>query len=346
MGNKGQESDMKKILNLSIWAGVVILALVAGGYLLLSQIKPQGTEAWEKVLFGLPLQPPSALAFIALEQGLFAQEGLDVIVKEYPSGKRAMEGLFSGEVAIATTADIPVAFACFERRDIGIAASIGAADNIMNIIARKDRGIQSPGDLRGKRIATQKGSAGHFFLHLFLIKNGLSEKDVKMSFKKVEDLPGALARGEIDAFSLRDPQVSIAKASLGDNAVVFSEDQLYHWTEMLVSSNSIIKDSPQIITKMLKALMKAEAFAKKQPDRAIEIVSKKLGIDKSELAAFWPGFDLRISLDQSLLINLEDEARWILKYKLTDQTKVPNYFNFIYLNGMESVNKERVSVVR
>ncbi|MBI5682078.1 MAG: NrtA/SsuA/CpmA family ABC transporter substrate-binding protein [Deltaproteobacteria bacterium] len=325
------------------WLGVVfaitIMVLILDSHYSFSQVK-------ERVRIGLPLQQQSSLAIIAAEKGFYSKEGLAVTVKEYPSGKRAVEGMLAGAVDVASTAETPIVFASFERQDFSIIASIGSSGDLMRIIARKDKGIQKPGDLRGKRIAVQKGSATHFFLHIFLLKNGLSEKDVNLSFKKVEELPEALASGEIDAFSQREPFIGEAKGLLGDNAVVFAEPGIYFLSEEMIALNSLIKDKPEVINRLLRSLLQAERFAREHPDQAIKIVSNKLKSSESEISALWNGFDFTVSLKQVIFNILEDEARWAINSKLTDKTKVPNYLNFIYLKGLEAVKPEAVTIIR
>jgi len=50
-------------------------------------------------------------------------------------------------------------------------------------------------------------------------------------------------------------------------------------------------------------------------------------------------------LDQSLVLALEDEARWAIKNKLTSKTKVPNYLNHIHLDALKSVAPSAVTII-
>jgi len=189
------------LLGIMVGTASVILFTPAKGF----------TGIREPITIGVEQSPLLALIMIAEDQGFFSKQGVDVTVKYYASGKLALNGMFSGEVELATPAETPIVFSSFERIDFGIVATIGSSDNDPKIVARRDKEIQKPGDLRGKRIATQKASAVHFFLHSFLIKHGLSEKDIKLSFKHPDELVPALTNGEIDAFCMREPYVSRAK---------------------------------------------------------------------------------------------------------------------------------------
>ena len=323
---------------LGIIVGMVSVILIA----------PMGGFAGSRgpITIGVERGPLLALVMIAEDQGFFSKQEVDVTVKYYTTGKLALNGMFSGEVELATPAETPIVFSSFERIDFSIVATIGSSDNDPKIVARKDRDIQKPGDLRGKRIATQKASAVHFFLHSFLIKNGLSEKDIKLSFKHPDELVPALAKGEIDAFSMREPYVSRAKILLRENIILFEEPGLHIKTYNLVAFNTFIKDRLQAVKSILQALIKSEEFAKKYPKHAQRIVSNKTGLKESEIASVWPDLRFEVSLEQSLLASLENEARWVIRNKLTDRKKVPNYLNFIYLDALEAVNPKGVTIIR
>ncbi|NIT52457.1 MAG: hypothetical protein GWO41_06890 [candidate division Zixibacteria bacterium] len=64
------------------------------------------------------------------------------------------------------------------------------------------------------------------------------------------------------------------------------------------------------------------------------------------MSAIWDDYVFEIFLDQSLLLSWEDIARWAIKNKFTDKTTVPNYLNFIYLDGLEAVKPEAITIIR
>lgn len=327
---------------------VALLLLGTGLYVLspwerlTARTAPQVREA---VTFGLARESLAALAMVARDRGLFAEVGLDVTVKEYKSGQLALAGFLAGETAIATTADIPIAFESLVRQDFGIIATIGSSDNEPRIVARKDLGVAVPADLRGKRVATQRASAVHFFLHMFLLQNGMAAEDVTVSFMKPDELVKALTEGRIDAFSMREPYVSQALKSLGEHGVVFSQPGLYRKTFNVVAANDVLKSRPQVARKVLDALLRAEIYALEYPQQAMEIVAKGLGAPPTEVAALWTDANLKVSLDQSLLISLENEAQWIIGNKLTHIAQAPSYLELLHLDALKAVDPILVSVI-
>jgi len=320
---------------------VIIVAVT--GYYFITKTQRRPTET---VTIGITKEPLMALIIIAGEKHFFSHEGLDVTLKYYRGGRFALEGMVANEVDLSVPAETPIIFASFERQDFSIIATIGSSDNELKLIARADHGIRKPQDLRGKRIATPPASP-RFFLDLLLLKYGLSEEDVTFSVNRLhEELVSLLVNGDIDAFVTREPFLSQAKASLQDKAVIFTEPGLYLKTSPLVAFNNSIKDRPQTIKKILRALLKAEEFIKRYSEQAIEIVSHSTRIPLSEVRHAWTELNLTVSLEQSLIISLEDEARWAIKNKLTEKTQIPNYLNFIYPAALEAIKPEAVTIIR
>lgn len=126
-----------------VWLGAlfVIVALLVVGLLFVS-CKSNVTVAREKVEVGVSKSFMSLPVSVAQKQGFFSDEGLDVTVKAYDSGRKATEALFAGEVDISTVADIPVVFNSFKRQDFCIFATFGYSDSSIKMIARKDKGIK------------------------------------------------------------------------------------------------------------------------------------------------------------------------------------------------------------
>src|SRR5947207_6040382 len=150
-------SDKKRTAVLA--AGLLVVLIAAAFYFLdpIERVRALSSDVpREKVTLALGREPLAALTMIALDQKFFEQAGLDVAVKKYNSGGLALKGFLAGDAELATTADIPIAFESLARQDFSIVATIGSSDNEPSIVARKDRGIEKPEDLRGKRVANQK----------------------------------------------------------------------------------------------------------------------------------------------------------------------------------------------
>ncbi|NJN79297.1 MAG: ABC transporter substrate-binding protein [Anaerolineales bacterium] len=203
------------------------------------------------------------VAIIALEKGYFTEEGLDVTVTEYSSGSKARDGLLNGEVDFSIIGISPLVFTSFDRSDFSIFGSVSTHYDLYKIVARKNSGIQDPADLKGKPIGVSEASSFHYFLHNFALEYGYSENDVELVFTAIADQPTALANEDVDAISTREPYISEAISLLGDNYVIFSQPNLPANTLNLVAMDTFIQEKPQVVEKVLRAMIKAEEFAVK-----------------------------------------------------------------------------------
>ena len=70
------------------------------------------------------------------------------------------------------------------------------------------------------------------------------------------------------------------------------------------------------------------------------------GIENNTVSEVWLNTNYRVSLDQALILALEDESRWAIKSGLIGEAKIPNYLNFIYFDGLESVKPKAVRILR
>ena len=121
-----------------------------------------------KVIFAYTVLPDAALAHIAQKKGYFQHEGLDVTVQLHLIGKDALQSVIDGKADFATVAETPIMFEIMKGEKISIIATIDTSNKNIAILARKDKGILVPHDLKGRKIATTSGTIGEFFLWILL----------------------------------------------------------------------------------------------------------------------------------------------------------------------------------
>lgn len=93
------------------------------------------------------------------------------------------------------------------------------------------------------------------------------------------------------------------------------------------------------------AIVKADEYISKEPEISKDIYSKISGVDKSIIKDTFQLMDFNISLDQGLLMRLEEQARWIINYGYTERKSVPNYLDYIYTAALENVNPGAVNII-
>jgi sulfonate transport system substrate-binding protein len=304
------------------------------------------SPAPEKVTIAYATMPHSALFLVALKQGFFLAEGLEVIAQAHEFGKLALDSLLGGKADVATAADTPIMFAVTRGQKIYTLAILTTVNKATAIVARKDRGIASPEDLKGKRIGVARGTTAEFFLDSFLSTRGIERREVRIVDLRPNEMPEALSRGKVEAVSTWNPALKNSQKALGDKALVFYDETIYSDIFCLAARSSFIEKYPGAVKKVLRALLRAEAFTKRNPLEARRLIAQFTGTDQRLLEEIWDSFDFRVTLDQSLVVSLEDQTRWAQRNKLTTGLHMPGYLDLIYLEGLQTVKPEAVRIIR
>lgn len=326
---------------------VVLAALAGSGYLWLIQKQPQeATRPLEKVTMGISATSllPS-LIHIAAAKGYFQEEGIDMEVKGYATGKHALLATLNGEIDMGTVAGPPIVFNSFERDDFAILATVVDSAEHAKGLARKDRDINVPQDLVGKKIATTIGTTAHFNMALFLIFSGVDASDVELVNLKPKALIKAITNGDVDAIFSWEPNILEAQENLGDNAVLLPNKMGYEATFNLVSLKGYIDNNPELLIRVLRSLRKAEEFVKDNRNESIDIVASSIASKSETIDKIWNGYNFTLSLNQTLLIILEDQARWSINAGLLDERIIPNYLDYINFDALEALSPEAVTVI-
>ena len=282
---------------------------------------------------------------IALEQGYFDKEGLSVTLKHL-DGKQAYDGMLQGECNFAVSGAPPIVLADPRRTPFTILATVMSDNDSARIIARRDRGIATPVDLKGKRIGVKKGVIGHLFLDLFMMKHGLAQNEVTPVFMESEALPAALASGEIDGFSMTNKMVNVAARSLGDNGVVFAEPGLCPIYGILTTrpDNAL---NLQAAPRLLKALVRTEQYVKSEPDAAKALVAKDAKLSPQETEEIWGRTTIEVALANTLFIHLEDQHRWQTERGGDSASAgMPNYLTLVSPEFLRAIKPASVSIIK
>ena len=163
---------------------------------------------------------------------------------------------------------------------------------------------------------------------------------------KPDELATALGTGRVDAVSIFNPALTLLKKRLGGKGVFFFGESLYTEEMCVVAMQDYVKMHPETTKKVLRALLKAETFVEQNPEEARRLVAEFIKIDKALLDEIWPIYDTMVVLDQSLIVDLETQTRWALKNRLIARKIMPNYLDFIYMDGLLAVKPEAVSILR
>ncbi len=341
-------SDMQGKKKILIWTGVVfaIIAVAVGGYYWPSQKQQKPAVPVEKATYAIGSGLHRGPVYIAIEKGYFKNEGLNVTLQEYNTGKEALNAVIKGKADLSTSAETPIMLAAMRGEKIYVIATLVDTDKDVVIVARKDRGISWPRGLKGKKIGVSIGTNGEFFMDAFLISHGISRNEVEVVNLSPKEMIDALTKGEVDAVSTWNPHVIRLQKELGAKGITFYGEGIYTETFNISAARDFVHKKPETVKKVLRSLIRAVEFIRGNPDKSRGIISNYIKMDEAMIGELWGIYHFKVTLDQSLLITLENQARWAIKNRLTDETKVPNYLDFIYLDGLKAVKPEAVTIIR
>jgi len=304
---------------------------------------PTYPEKVEKLRVGVAANPICALIYVAHQQGFFKRHGLDVTIESYPAGAYAVDDLLSGKVDVAAAAESVLALWGFKRKDLRGIGTISASDTV-EVIARKDHGIEKPEDLKGKLVGVPRGTVNDFFLSVFLSINNIRLGEVRMVDLKPDEIVTALSEGKIDAAVNFTLFVDEIKKRLADKVLSWPAQGGRNFYFLLFTREELVKTRPNVIAALLKGVLEAETFVKKHEKEVQDIMKNILGIDQVTLMNTWSKTRFLVRLDQDLLTLMEDEGRWAIKSKLVDAETIPDYSTFLYLEGLRKIKPEAVGI--
>lgn len=289
----------------------------------------------------------TAFYWIAQDQHFFSQNRLDVTFREYDALIPAIDAMLKGEVDIVgNVTEFRVVYGAFQKTRISTIASI-TKSNTINLIGRKDCGIEHVSDLKGKRVGTVPGTITDFYLGRLLELNGMNLKDITfVDIKTPAESVKAVVNGDTDAVVVGQPYANSAREQLGANAFFQSAQSNQHLYALAVSTDEWITNQPELVRRFLKSLSQAEKFLVQHPAEAKAIIRKRLNYDEAYSNSVWPQYTFSLSLDQSLIVAMEDEARWLMDNNLTTEKTMPDILDYIYLDGLKAVKPEAVNITK
>jgi NitT/TauT family transport system substrate-binding protein len=310
-----------------------------------SEQKPPAAPRAASESFILAIAPygGGAPVFVALAKGYFEAEGLKVAVQSHPSGRAALDEVLAGSADIATVAELPVALAALKGHPVTVLATVSTQHDYGLVT---DMAIATPLALKGKRIAVTPGTSGDFLLDLVLVRHGLSRADVRVIARQPLEMADALQKGDADAVLTWDPHVSVARRRLGAKARLHSTEGIYESSFNLAASREFVAGRGEAIKKTLRALVRAEQFFASNRAESERIVAQYMKITAVEAHELLAKHRVALSLDQSLLVVMEDEARWALRNRIVEAGAVPNFLNVLHTQGLAAVKPRSVTVIR
>jgi sulfonate transport system substrate-binding protein len=217
----------------------------------------------------------------SLEKRLAALH-VEVRWTEFPAGPQLLEGLNVGSIDFGTVGEAPPIFAQAAGADLIYVGNEPAASAAEAILVPKDSPIKTLAELKGKKVALNKGSNVHFLLVKLLEKAGVQYKDIDTVFLTPADARAAFERGSVDAWAIWEPFFAAAQRQTGarilaDGNGVVSNHQFF------LASRSYASKRADVVAIVLDEVAAVDQWAKNNPKEAAAALSPQIGLDQPTL---------------------------------------------------------------
>ncbi|WP_119157400.1 ABC transporter substrate-binding protein [Caldimonas tepidiphila] len=267
----------------------------------------------EPVLVGALRLPSSALLYLAEESGCLAGgKGPALVLRDYPSGRDALDALRRGEVQVAVAYQTPVALGAAQDSSLRILTSLHTGTHNTHLVARADRGVRVPADLRGKRIGLPPRTTAENFARTLLLFEGIDPGTVRFVDIAPHEAAAEIAAGRVDAVVVWSPHADAAAAALPPPVRVQVFSDVYTEASMLVTREPVRAARADALAKLVRCVADAARRLDAAPDRGLPLVRRLFpGQEAAQLARQWDNLTPQVGLQNALLALLHDEAEWL-----------------------------------
>jgi ABC-type nitrate/sulfonate/bicarbonate transport system substrate-binding protein len=279
-----------------IMATILVATVIAGALFMSGCVGP--TEE-EQVTVMMPYIPTVGWTpfYCAIDQGYYADEGLDVTMEYSPTGSVApIQQVGAGKIEFGY-ADMNTLVMSRSQEVAVVAVYQGEQTNVFNVIAKKDSGITQPQDLDGKVMAVVAiGAPPHLMAKVMLLKSGVDYNNVTfVPLGSGGEIP-ALLGGKADAMAGHMVSTFILKGMgrLEDVNVMWMKDYGANLPpNAIIVNEKMLEDDPELIRKFVRATDKGLRYGVDNPEEAVDtfIKSNPEAAEKREFhLAYWKAF--------------------------------------------------------
>lgn len=208
---------------------------------------------------------------------------------ELPAAAPLLEALSAGAIDVGGVGAAPFAFAYANGAPIKVVlasriAALGAdIGRSAAIVVRKDSPLRGLADLKGRRLATIRGSAGHDVALRLLEKAGVDPRTVNFVFLDNNNAKAALGAGSIDAWSTWGSYVGIAVEENGDRILADAGGlrEIGHIAGFLAANAKSLQTKEAQLRDFLARYIRANRWARANPEAYAQALAKLTNVPLS-----------------------------------------------------------------
>ncbi|WP_019141591.1 sulfonate ABC transporter substrate-binding protein [Noviherbaspirillum massiliense] len=215
-----------------------------------------------------------------------AEQGIEVKWIEFPAGPQLLEGLNVGSIDFGTVGEAPPIFAQAAGANLVYVANEPPAPLGEAIVVPKGSPLKTVADLKGKKVALNKGSNVHYLLVKALEKAGVDYKDINTVFLTPADARAAFERGSVDAWVIWDPFLAAAERQIGARIVVDGKGLVSNH-QFYLAARPYAEANRTTLQTIIEELAKVDDWGRQNYREVAAILAGQIGLEPAivELAA-------------------------------------------------------------
>lgn len=213
----------------------------------------------------------------------FSQQGVTVLWSEFPAGPQLLHALQNNEIDFGATGEVPPILAQAQNSSLIYVAYEPPSPHSVAMVVAQDSPIYHCSDLRGKRIAVNRGSNVHYLLLQMLDEHGLTLDDVRVNYTPLRYPLTPSDFHSVDAWMMWDPLLSDAQLS-GDMRIIEDGHGKVLNQQFYLSRRDFAQRSADLLKIVLDELKQTGIFIATHPENAAQLLSQELGLPQASLA--------------------------------------------------------------
>jgi len=268
-----------------------LLAMTAGVWGISGPIRaatPQVSAA-QKPLDQLRIgyQKSAANLVVLKQQGALEKRFPNTTVKwiEFPAGPQLLEALSAGSLEFGFTGDAPPVFAQAADKDLVYVGAEPPKPDSSAILVLRDSPLKTLKDLKGQKVALQKGSSAHYLLVRAVEKAGLQWSDIQPIYLTPADARAAFERKSVDAWAIWDPFFAATELAIQPRVLATGRG-LSNNNSFYLASKPFATQYPAAIAALFEELTRADRFVQENRPEAIKLIANFSGLDAGIVSLF------------------------------------------------------------
>ena len=325
-------SGLAALRNMFIGFVVFTAFVLIAAFLLAQPVHAQGKAKGE---LRIGYQKSASLFVLQKATGSLEKKlaplGFGVKWVEFPAGPQLLEGLNVGAVDVGYVGEAPPIFGQAAGAKFVYFGYDPAAPRAEAILVTKDSPIKSVADLKGKKIALNKGSNVHYLLVKLLEKNGLKFTDITPVYLAPADGRAAFESKNVDAWVIWDPFQAAAEKAIGARVLADGVGGVVNNYQYYLGAREFVTRNPKVVGALFEDSVAQGIWLKKNLRQAAELIAPLQGlpVDVVELALQRYEFNVKpitpdVAADQQKIADTFFELKLIPKAIKVNEAVVLN----------------------